>query len=39
MGLRQPAAFDRWLAGEDDGLDSEARRGLALFMDIGCAVN
>lgn len=35
--LRTPAAFDRWLAGEDDALGSEAREGLALFMDVGCA--
>ncbi len=35
--LRTPAAFDRWLAGDDDGVDTRALAGLALFMDVGCA--
>lgn len=35
--LRTLAAFDRWLAGDDDGLDARSLEGLALFMDVGCA--
>ncbi|MDZ7643301.1 MAG: cytochrome c peroxidase [Woeseiaceae bacterium] len=35
--LRTPAAFDRWLAGNDDALGGQARAGLSLFTEIGCA--
>lgn len=35
--LRTPAAFDRWLAGEDAALDAEQRRGLERFLALGCA--
>jgi cytochrome c peroxidase len=34
--LRTPAAFDAWLAGDDQALDAAARRGLERFMATGC---
>jgi cytochrome c peroxidase len=35
--LLTPAPFDAWLAGEDAALSAQAREGLALFLDQGCA--
>ena len=35
--LTTPAAFDRFLAGDDDALTSEQKKGLRAFMTIGCA--
>lgn len=35
--LRTPAAFDRWLAGDDTALDEQQLRGLQRFIDTGCA--
>lgn len=35
--LLTPAPFDAWLAGDDGALSAEAREGLALFIDRGCA--
>ncbi|TNC49638.1 cytochrome-c peroxidase [Rubellimicrobium rubrum] len=31
------AGFDRWLTGDDAAMSDEQKRGLALFMDSGCA--
>ncbi len=31
------APFDRYLAGDDNALDAEAKAGLTLFIDSGCA--
>ncbi|MBK5969636.1 MULTISPECIES: cytochrome-c peroxidase [Thiorhodovibrio] len=30
------APFDRWLQGEDDALDPQAKQGVARFIDKGC---
>ncbi|HEV7436674.1 MAG TPA: cytochrome-c peroxidase [Pseudorhizobium sp.] len=35
--LITPAPFDAFLNGDDDALTAEAKQGLALFMDKGCA--
>lgn len=35
--LRTPAAFDRWLQGDDRALNPQQRRGLRHFIDVGCA--
>ncbi len=35
--LTTPAAFDRYLAGENRALSAEQKEGLRLFMTIGCA--
>ncbi len=35
--LLTPAAFDRYLAGDGDALDARQKRGLSLFLSIGCA--
>ena len=35
--LITPAPFDAFLNGDDDALTTEAKQGLALFMDKGCA--
>ena len=35
--LITPAPFDSFLNGDDDALTAEARQGLQLFMDKGCA--
>lgn len=35
--LTTPAAFDRYLVGEDEALSAEQKEGLRLFMTIGCA--
>jgi cytochrome c peroxidase len=35
--LATPAAFDRFLAGEDGALDPRQKAGLRGFIDIGCA--
>lgn len=35
--LLTPAPFDAWLAGDDAALTAQAREGLALFLDQGCA--
>jgi len=35
--LITPAPFDSFLNGDDDALSAEAKRGLQLFMDKGCA--
>lgn len=35
--LVTPAPFDAWLNGDDDALTAEQKKGLALFMDKGCA--
>jgi cytochrome c peroxidase len=35
--LITPAPFDSFLKGDDDALTAEARQGLQLFMDKGCA--
>lgn len=35
--LITPAPFDAWLNGNDAAISEEARVGLALFMDMGCA--
>ncbi len=34
--LRTPSAFDRYLAGERDGLNVQQKQGLKLFLEIGC---
>ena len=31
------AAFDRWMTGDDAAMTADQKRGLALFMDSGCA--
>ena len=31
------AAFDRWMTGDDAAMSEDQKRGLALFMDSGCA--
>jgi cytochrome c peroxidase len=36
--LTTPAAFDRYLAGDDKALDDPQKRGLRAFIDTGCAV-
>lgn len=35
--LVTPAPFDAWLKGDDSALSPQAREGLALFIDKGCA--
>ena len=35
--LRAPSPFDAFLAGDDGALSASARRGLAQFIDLGCA--
>jgi cytochrome c peroxidase len=35
--LATPSAFDAWLEGKSDAMDARATRGLAVFMDVGCA--
>lgn len=35
--LLTPAPFDDWLRGDDAALSPQAREGLALFIDKGCA--
>ena len=35
--LLTPAPFDAWLKGDDAALSPQAREGLALFIDAGCA--
>lgn len=35
--LLTPAPFDDWLKGDDAALSPQAREGLALFIDKGCA--
>lgn len=35
--LLTPAAFDRYLAGDGEALDASQKRGLSLFLSIGCA--
>lgn len=35
--LLTPAPFDAWLNGDDNAMTAEAKAGLALFMDKGCA--
>lgn len=35
--LSTPAAFDRFLAGDDAALDARQKAGLRAFMDLGCA--
>jgi cytochrome c peroxidase len=35
--LLTPSPFDGWLQGDDAALSPEARKGLALFIDKGCA--
>ncbi|MBP1844529.1 cytochrome c peroxidase [Rhizobium petrolearium] len=35
--LITPAPFDAWLNGDDDAMTVEAKQGLSLFMDKGCA--
>ena len=35
--LLTPAPFDAWLKGDDTALSPQAREGLALFIDGGCA--
>lgn len=35
--LLTPAPFDDWLRGDDAALSAQARDGLALFIDKGCA--
>lgn len=35
--LLTPAPFDAWLKGDDSALSPQARDGLALFIDKGCA--
>lgn len=35
--LLTPAPFDAWLKGDDSALSPQAREGLALFIDSGCA--
>jgi len=35
--LTTPAAFDRYLAGENEALSTRQKEGLRLFMTIGCA--
>ncbi len=35
--LITPAPFDAWLNGDDAALDERQKRGLAHFMDAGCA--
>ncbi|WP_349358449.1 cytochrome-c peroxidase [Stappia sp.] len=35
--LITPAPFDAYLNGNDDALDADAKAGLALFVDKGCA--
>ncbi len=35
--LITPAPFDAWLNGDDDALSPDQKKGLALFMDKGCA--
>lgn len=35
--LITPAPFDAFLNGDDDAMTTEAKQGLALFMDKGCA--
>lgn len=35
--LVTPAPFDAWLNGDDDAMTVEAKQGLSLFMDKGCA--
>lgn len=35
--LITPAPFDAWLNGDDDALTADQKKGLALFMDKGCA--
>ncbi len=37
MTLRTPAAFDRWLAGDDSALSQTQVSGLARFLNLGCA--
>lgn len=34
--LRTPAAFDRYLGGAADSLTDQQKRGLTLFLEIGC---
>ncbi|WP_322489303.1 cytochrome c peroxidase [Chloroflexus sp.] len=36
--LRSSGSYDRFLAGEEAALSEEARRGAALFVEIGCSV-
>jgi cytochrome c peroxidase len=35
--LNTPAPFDRYLNGQADALSAEQKRGLRLFMEVGCA--
>jgi cytochrome c peroxidase len=35
--LNTPAPFDRYLNGQADALSEEQKRGLRLFMEVGCA--
>ena len=35
--LTTPAPFDRYLQGDDQALSKQAKAGLGLFMDLGCA--
>jgi cytochrome c peroxidase len=35
--LLTPAPFDRFLAGQDDALNAQQKRGLKLFISAGCA--
>lgn len=35
-GLVTPAPFDRFLAGEENALTDEEKRGLNTFVDVGC---
>lgn len=35
--LTTPAPFDRYLQGDDQALSTQAKAGLGLFMDLGCA--
>jgi cytochrome c peroxidase len=35
-GLMTPGRFDEYLAGDEDALTEQEKRGLALFIDTGC---
>jgi cytochrome c peroxidase len=35
-GLSTPGKWDKYLAGDDDALTNDEKRGLVLFMDTGC---
>lgn len=34
--LVTPAPFDRFLGGDDKAIDAKAKKGLTLFMEVGC---